>query len=98
MKEKILSVGSIIASFFASICCIGVPLLSVLGLGGLGFTLVPVISPYKNIFIALTILMLAVAHYFMAKNKNSHRSTKIVLWASTLISIGFITYTYFLER
>ena len=59
MKEKILSVGSIIASFFASICCIGVPLLSVLGLGGLGFTLAPVISPYKNIFIALTILMLA---------------------------------------
>ncbi len=98
MKEKMLSLGSIIASLFASICCVGVPLFSVLGLGGLGFALVPVISPYKNIFMALTALMLGVAHYFMAKNKNTPKSTKVILWISTIISIGFIVYSYLLER
>lgn len=98
MKEKILSVGSIITSFFASICCIGVPLFSILGLSGLGLASVPIISPYKNIFMMLTVLMLGIAHYFMAKNNSTPKSTRIILWISTIISIGFITYPYLLER
>lgn len=98
MKEKILGVGSIIVSFLASICCVGIPLLSILGLGGLGLAFVPIISQYKNIFMVLTALMLGMAHYFMAKNKNTSKSTRIILWTSTIISVGFITYSYLLER
>ncbi|MFZ5967645.1 MAG: putative mercuric transport protein [Bacillota bacterium] len=98
MKEKILGVGSIIVSFLASICCVGIPLLSILGLSGLGLTFVPIISPYKNIFMLLTALMLGMAYYFMAKNKNTSKSTRIILWTSTIISVGFITYSYLLER
>lgn len=98
MKEKILGIGSIVASFLASICCVGIPLFSILGLGGLGLAFVPVISPYKNIFMVLTALMLGVAHYFMAKNKSAPKSTKIILWISTVISVGFIMYSYFIER
>lgn len=96
MKEKILSVGSIITSFFSSICCVGIPLLSILGLGGLGLAFVPVISPYKNILIVLTALMLGAAHFFIGKNVS--KGTKVILWISTIISVGFITYSYFLER
>ncbi|MCL5072835.1 MAG: putative mercuric transport protein [Clostridia bacterium] len=96
MKEKILSIGSIITSFLASICCVGIPLLSILGLGGLGFAFVPVISPYKNVLIVLTALMLGAAHFFIGKNVS--KGTKIILWISTIISVGFITYSYFLER
>lgn len=98
MKEKILGIGSIIVSFLASICCVGIPLLSVLGLGGLGLAFVPIISRYKSIFMLLTALMLGIAHYFMAKNKNTSKGTRIILWTSTLISVGFITYSYLLER
>lgn len=98
MKEKILGVGSIIVSFLASICCVGIPLLSILGLGGLGLAFVPIISQYKNIFITLTALMLGIAHYFMVKNKNTSKSTRIILWTSTIISVGFITYSYLIER
>jgi len=98
MKEKILSVGSIISSFFASICCIGIPLLSVLGLSGIGFSFAPVITPYKNVFIVITALMLGVAHYIIAKNKSTPKTTRIILWISTVISVGFISYSYFLER
>jgi len=96
VKEKILSVGSIITSFLASICCVGIPLLSILGLGGLGLAFVPVISSYKNIFIVLTVLMLGTAHFFIGKNAS--KVTKVILWISTIISVGFITYSYFLER
>lgn len=98
MKEKILGVGSIIVSFLASICCVGIPLLSILGLGGLGLAYAPIISRYKSIFIVLTALMLVMAHYFMSKNKNTTKITRIILWTSTIISIGFITYSYLLER
>ena len=98
MKEKILSVGSIIASFLASICCVGIPLLSIFGLSGIVLASVSVISPYRNIFVVLTALMLGVAHYIMVRNNNKSKNTRIILWISTVISVGFITYSYFLER
>lgn len=98
MKEKILSLGSIVSSFFASLCCIGIPLLSALGLSSVALSVAPVILPHTNAFRLLTVLILGVAHYIMAKNKNSSKATKVLLWISTLVSVGSILYSYFLER
>lgn len=98
MKEKLLSIGSIIASFFASICCIGTVLFTVLGLSGLGFSFIPAISQYKNLFTILSLLMLGAAFYFVGKNGNTARSTRIILWISTLVSAGMLIYSYLIER
>lgn len=97
MKEKILSIASIITSFFASICCIGIPLISILGLGSIGLTFIPAITAYRNTFIILTVLMLGLAYYFMFKNKNTAKHTQIIIWISTVISVGSIIYTIFRE-
>lgn len=98
MKEKILSVGSIISSFLASICCVGIALFSALGFSGLGLSFISVFSPYKKFFMVLAILMLGTAHYTMVKNSNASKSTRIILWTSTIITIVLIIYTFFLER
>lgn len=95
MKEKLLSIGSTISSFLAAICWIGIALFTSLGLSGLGLAFVSTISPYKNIFIILTIAMLGLAHYFMARNNTKSKSTQIFLWIATILSAGFIIYSSF---
>lgn len=95
MKEKLLSIGSIITSFFAAICCIGIALFTALGLGALGLSFASVLTPYSNVFKVLTILMLALAHYLMAKNNKASKSMRIILWVSTIISVGVIMYSTF---
>ncbi len=98
MKEKLLSIGSLMASFLASICCIGTVVFTALGLSGLGFSFIPAISRYKNLFTVLSLLMLGAAHYLMGKNRNTARSTRIILWISTLMSVGMLIYSYLIER
>jgi len=60
--------------------------------------MVSTISPYRNVFIALTAIMLGLAHYFMSKNKGESTKTKVVLWISTLVSVGLILYSSFFSN
>jgi mercuric ion transport protein len=59
-----------------------------LGLSSLHLSLIPTISPYKNIFIILTALMLGAAHLYMGKNTS--KGTRTILWISTVIFAGLI--------
>lgn len=95
MKEKLLSIGSTLSSFLAAICWIGIALFTSLGLSGLGLAFVSTISPYKNVFILLTIVMLGLAHYFMTRNNTKSISSQILLWLATTLSLGFIIYSSF---
>ena len=95
MKEKLLSIGSLITSFLAAICCIGIALFTFFGLSGLGLAFASTITPYSNIFIVLTIIMLGLAHYLMVKNNVKSKSTQIFLWLATILSAGFIIYSSF---
>jgi len=60
--------------------------------------MVSTISPYRNVFIALTVIMLASAHYFMSKNKIVSKNTKLLIWISTLVSVGLILYSSFFSN
>ncbi len=96
MNEKFLTVGSALAAFGASLCCLG-PLV----LGGLGFgaVLVSTFAPLRPYFLTLSGGLLALGFYFVyrkpgateacegevcAPDSRARRVAKPVLWLATL--------------
>ncbi len=61
MNEKSLAIGSTLAAFLASVCCLG-PL--VLGGVGLSAALVATFAPLRPYFLALSAVLLAAGFYF----------------------------------
>ncbi len=96
MNGKFLALGSAVAAFGASLCCLG-PL--VLGGFGLGAALMATFAPLRPYFLTLSGGLLALGFYFVyrkpraaeacedqvcAPNSRVHRWAKPVLWLATL--------------
>lgn len=96
MNEKSLAIGSTIAAFVASVCCLG-PLL--LGGAGLGAVLVATFAPLRPYFLAVSAVLLAGGFYFVyrkpktgeactgetcAPQSRSRRLAKPLLWLATI--------------
>src|SRR5712692_8087100 len=62
MKERSLAIGSTLAAFLASLCCLG-PLL--LGGAGLGAVLVATFAPLRPYFLAVSAVLLATGFYYV---------------------------------
>jgi mercuric ion transport protein len=96
MKDKSLAIGSTLAAFLASLCCLG-PLL--LGGAGLGAVLVATFAPLRPYFLGLSAVLLAGGFYFVyrkpkaaeacagetcAPESGTRRMAKPLLWVATL--------------
>lgn len=96
MKERSLAIGSTLAAFLASLCCLG-PLL--LGGAGLGAVLVATFAPLRPYFLAVSAILLAGGFYFVyrepkageacageacAPESGTRRIAKPLLWLATL--------------
>ena len=96
MNEKFLALGSTIAAFVASLCCLG-PL--VLGGVGLGAALVATFAPLRPYFLVLSAALLALGFYFVyrkpkpvqacegevcAPQSRTRRMAKPLLWLATV--------------
>lgn len=96
MNGKSLAVGSTLAAFLASLCCLG-PL--VLGGVGLGAALVATFAPLRPYFLTLSGVLLAAGFYFVYRKPKeapscagetcapaspSRRLAKPLLWLATL--------------
>ena len=96
MEEKSLAIGSTLAAFLASLCCLG-PLL--LGGAGLGAALVATFAPLRPYFLAVSAILLAGGFYFVYRNpkatevcagetcaprSGTRRMAKPMLWLATL--------------
>lgn len=103
MKEKSLAIGSTLAAFLASLCCLG-PLL--LGGAGLGAALVATFAPLRPYFLVFSAILLAGGFYFVyrkpkaseacagetcAPQSGSHRMAKPLLWLAT-IAVAALTF------
>ncbi len=92
MKDNTFTLGSVVAAFLASLCCLG-PLL--LGGLGLGTVLVATFAPLRPYFLALSAILLAVGFYFVyrkpkpvqacegetcAPHAPGRRAAKAMLW------------------
>ncbi len=96
MKERSLAIGSTLAAFLASLCCLG-PLL--LGGAGLGAALVATFAPLRPYFLAVSAILLAGGFYLVyrkpkaaeacagetcAPQNGTRRMAKPLLWLATL--------------
>lgn len=96
MKERSLAIGSTLAAFLASLCCLG-PLL--LGGVGLGAALVAMFAPLRPYFLAVSVILLAGGFYFVyrkpkatevcggetcAPKSGTRRMAKPLLWLAAL--------------
>lgn len=113
MKEKTQKatlIGSLVAGFLASICCIGPVVFAILGLSGVTF--IQKIEQYRTIFIGVSALLLGIAFYFTYRKKpaeecdpesfcanpKSDRINKIVLWVATVLIAFFIFFPDIVEK
>lgn len=104
MHEKVVTLGSVITAFLASVCCIGPLILVFLGVGGLGFF--TQFERYRPFFIGLTFIFLGGAFYLTYRRKTAcnpgdackrggvGRLQKIVLWTATGVALVFIGFPY----
>ncbi len=96
MKEKSLAIGSTLAAFLASLCCLG-PLL--FGGAGLGAALLATFAPVRPYFLAVSAILLAGGFYIVyrkpkaaevcsgetcAPQSGTRRMAKPLLWLATL--------------
>ncbi len=96
MKDKSLAIGSTLAAFLASLCCLG-PLL--LGGAGLGTVLVATFAPLRPYFLSLSAVLLAGGFYFVyrkpktatlcadgtcAPRSQGRKLAKTMLWLATV--------------
>jgi uncharacterized membrane protein YqjE len=93
------SVGSVCTALAAGICCIGPLLFAALGLStfaSLWLLRFPV--PYRNLFFAVTVLLLSVGFYGVYWRGGQTRvRDKVILWASTLMVLALVSYGLYVE-
>jgi len=91
MKEKLLSIFSVVPALFAALCWSGGLILASLGLGTFGLAYFSNLTKYKPIFVILTVLMLYWSYSIMEKKK-PNKKTEIIFWISGIISILILYY------
>ena len=89
MKEKVLSFLSIFTSIFATLCWTGGLILAPLGLGAVGSAYFANMTKYKPLFVFLTVGLLYWS-YSIIEKKRSSKTTKVLFWIATIISIVII--------
>lgn len=86
MKEKFLSILSIFTAFGAAFCWSGGLILASLGLGTIGTAYLSNFTKYKPIFVIATAALIYWS-YRLIEKRNSNKTTKIIFWTATIISI-----------
>lgn len=104
------SLGSIVAAFIASICCVGPLIFALLGVGGAGLLIE--LEPYRPYFIALTLALLGIGFYFAYRKPKgaaapstegpqcdcpaprARRAGKIMLWVATVLVAALLAFPY----
>ncbi|HXI15749.1 MAG TPA: mercuric transporter MerT family protein, partial [Chloroflexota bacterium] len=100
MKQVATLIGAIIAAVAASACCVLPVVLGVASAGTLGFG--AALTPYRPLFIGLTLVLLAAAFYFTyrplkaacdaegrcipARAPGARRFNKAMLWGVTALT------------
>lgn len=105
MRNKFLSIGSIITAVLASLCCIGTLLLVGFGIGSVAFF--SRFDAYRPYFIGLAAVLLIPAFYLAYKKReikcedgtckieSDGKWNKILVWFAFVVIAGFISFPYF---
>ena len=96
---RVFSLGSVMGAFTAGICCLAPLVFPLLGLGTLtSLWLLRNLVPYRNVFFGVTFLFLGLGFYSVYRRGGKARTlNRVILWASTLLTIALMGYTLYLE-
>ena len=106
MKAWVPQIGSVLAAFVASLCCIGPVLAVVLGIGGLGAA--AGMEAYRPYFLGVTFLFLGAAFYLTYGRKQkceegdvcptNERAQRymVLLWIATAVALVLVAAPYLL--
>ena len=95
-------VAGILSAIGASICCVGPLVLLALGISGAWIGSLPVLEPYRPIFIGLTLLFLGFAFYRLylvrpacspesaCANPSILKRQRLAFWIVTVLVLGLI--------
>lgn len=107
MTDKFLALGSTVAAFVTSLCCLG-PL--VLGGMGLGAVLMATFTPLRPYFLAVSATLLTLMFYFVYRkpkpaeacegevceaDSRTRRWAKPILWLATLAVAGLALFPFY---
>lgn len=93
------SAGSICTALAAGVCCIGPLLFAALGLSTfVSLWILRFLVPYRNLFFAVTVLLLGVGFYAVYRRGGYARARdQAILWASTLLVLAVVSYSLYVE-
>jgi len=99
MTGRCCSAGSILTALAAAMCCVGPLLFSVLGLSTfVSLWLLRYLVPYRNLFFAVTVLLLGVGFYAAYRRGGSPRKLdRAILWVSALLVLALASYSLSVE-
>ena len=93
-------VGAVVAALAASACCLVPAVLAIVGVSGAGVA--STLAPYRPLFLALTAVAIAAGFWFAYRRMpadecgcgtpRSRRRTRIGVWLSALLALGFAGY------
>lgn len=101
-NKVVVGIAALASAGLASVCCIGPLVLTGLGLGGLG--LAAGLTQYRSLFLALTVLVLAVGFYLAYRKRevpcadgscelrSGSRTMKAMLWTVTVLALAMATF------
>lgn len=103
--SKWLSAGAIAAAIGASLCCVGPFVLVLLGLGGSWMSLLAGLSPYRPIFVGLTLGLLVWAFHKLylapcpaekaCASSPIRRRQRILFWLVTVVTLGLVAFPWY---
>ena len=99
-----MAAASVLAATVASACCLGPVVLTVVGAGSLGASLVW-LDRYRPISLGATALLLSAAFYAAYRpttacdscSPTSRRRTKMTVWLATLLVVALATFPYYVR-
>jgi mercuric ion binding protein len=93
-KEKVTTIGSVVAASAASACCVGPLVASVVGVGSLGAA--SALSRWRPLLLGVTFVLLAVGWYWTYRGgqgdgcecKQNATGSRAVLWVGTILAVA----------
>lgn len=102
------SIGSIMAAFVASLCCVGPLVFALLGIGGAG--LLVKFEPYRPYFTVLTLGLLGIGFYLAyrrpaavstmggpdcaCERPRTNATGRRLLWIAAVLVLGLLAFPY----
>lgn len=99
MKTRFFSLAAVLGAVGAAFCCLAPVIFSVLGVGAiLSLTTLSYVAPYQNVFLAVTVLALAIAFGSVIRRRGRvARVEWAILGGSTLVVVTLIAYSVSVE-